>query len=63
MWTSTINHLSIHPSTSLVGLSQAVSSLPLKVFDQFFSSDLMERLVEESNAYAKTAMGDDKYDK
>ena len=53
----------IHPFTSAVSPTQDISSSPLEVFEQFFSPDLMERIVKENNAYAKAAMGDDKFDK
>ena len=62
-WSTTIQHLSIHPFTSPVGPTQEISSSPLEVFDLFFSPDLMEIIVKESNAYAKIAMGDEQYDK
>ena len=62
-WSTTIKHLSIHPFTSPVGPTQDISSSPQEVFNLFFSPDLMERIVQESNAYAKRAMGDEKYDK
>ena len=62
-WSTTIKRLSVHPFTSSVGPTQHISSSPLEVFDLFFSPDLMEKIVKESNAYAKIAMGDEKYEK
>ena len=62
-WTTTIKRLNIQPFTSPVGPTQDISSSPLEVFDLFFSPDLMERIVRESNAYAKSAMGNERYEK
>ena len=62
-WSTTIKRLNIQPFTSPVGPTQDISSSPLEVFDLFFSPDLMERIVRESNAYAKSAMGNEKYEK
>lgn len=62
-WSTTIKRLNIRSFTSPVGPTQDISSSPLKVFDLFFSPDLIEKIVKESNAYAKTAMGDEKYEK
>ena len=62
-WSTITKCLLIHPFTSPVGPTQDISSSPLEVFEQFFSPDLMERIVKESNAYAKATMGDDKFDK
>ena len=61
--TTTTKRLLIHPFTSTVGHTQDISSSPLEVFEQFFSPDLMERIVTESNVYAKAAMVNDKFDK
>ena len=61
-WSTTIKRLNIQPFTSPVGPTRDISS-PLEVFDLFFSPDLMERIVRESNAYAKSAMGNEKYEK
>ena len=60
-WSTTTKRLLIHPFTSTVGPTQDIFSSPLEVFEQFFSPDLMERIVTESNAYAKAAMGNDKF--
>ena len=62
-WSTTIKQLNIQAFTSPVGPTQDISSSPVEVFDLFFSPDLMEVIVKESNAYAKLAMGDEKYDK
>ena len=62
-WSTTIKQLNIQPFTSPVGPIQDISSSPLEVFDLFFSPDLMERIVRESNAYAMSAMGNEKYER
>ena len=46
-WSTTIKCLSIHPFTFPVG---PLNTSSLKVFDLFFSPDLTERIVKESNA-------------
>ena len=48
-WNTTTKRLSIHPFTSPLGPTQEISPT--------------EIIVKESNAYAKIAMGDKKYDK
>jgi hypothetical protein len=35
--------------------------LPIDVFELFFSADLQEEIVRESNRYAKQVMGDQQY--
>lgn len=62
-WSTTIKWLNIQPFTSPVGPTQDIFSSPLEIFDLFFLPYLMEQIVWESNAYAKTARGDEKYDK
>ena len=39
----------------------AIPESPLEIFELFFSSDLLDLIVEESNRYAREAMGDEKY--
>ena len=62
-WSATFKLISIQPFTSPVGPTQYISSSPLEVFNLLFSPDLVEEIVKQSNAYAKTVMGDEKYDK
>ena len=54
--------LNLHPFTSPVGPNVDISS-PLEVFDLFFSPDLLEEIVKQSNEYVKIVMGAEKYDK
>ena len=56
-WSTTIKRVRIQPFTSPTGPIQNIPSSPLEVFDLFFSPDLYEKIVEESNVYAKGAMG------
>ena len=62
-WSATLKRISIQPFTSPVGPTQNISSSPLEVYDLLFLPDLVEEIVKQSNAYAKTVMGDEKYDK
>ena len=57
-----VNHLDLQSFTS-VGPTVDISSSPLEVFDLFFTPDLLEEVVEQSNNYANTVMGTEKYDK
>ena len=60
-WTSTPQHLTIHPFTSPVGPTVGISSSPKEVFDLFFSPDLLDKIVTETNNYAAKVMGAEKY--
>ena len=63
MWTMTTKHIPIQPFTSPTGPTEDISTSPIEVFDLFFSPDLMDEIVKQSNTYAKTVMGPEKYDK
>ena len=60
-WSNHVKCLNLHPFTSPVGPNVDISS-PLEVF-LFFSPDLLEEIVQQSNDYAKIVMGTEKYDK
>ena len=62
-WTATPKRVLIQPFTSSVGPSLDIPSSPLEVFDLFFSPDLLQIIVRESNTYANIVMGNDKYEK
>ena len=63
MWSTTIKRVLIQPFTSPTGPVEDISSSPIDVFNLFFTPDLMEEIVKQSNAYARTVMGPEKYDK
>ena len=62
-WTATLKRVPIQTFTSSLGPSLDIPSSPVEVFDLFFSPDLLQIIVRESNAYAKIVMGNDKYEK
>ena len=51
----------IQPFSSSVSPTFTVPDSPLDIFKHFFADDLVEHIVEESNRYAREAMGDEKY--
>ena len=62
-WSSRLTSISIQPFSSPTGPTVAVPESPLDVFELFFPDDLVDFIVEESNRYAREAMGDEKYTK
>ena len=48
-WSSTLHPVTINPFTSPVGPAVPISASPLDVFTLFFSSDLMEKITNETN--------------
>ena len=62
-WTATTKRVPIQPFTSPTGPIEDISEKPMEVFDLFFTPDLMEEIVKQSNQYAKVVMGPEKYDK
>ena len=55
-WSSTLHPVTINPFTSPVGPAVPISASPLDMFT-LFSSDLMEKITNETNRYAKQVMG------
>ena len=62
-WSSTLHPITIDPFTSPVGPTVPISASPLEVLELFFSSDLLEEIVDQSNIYAKQVMGDEDFKK
>ena len=60
-WSSSLSPVTIKPFTSSVGPTVPISASPVDVFQLFFSADLMENIVRESNRYANQVMGDEKF--
>ena len=60
---TTTKRIPIQPFTSPTGPIEDISTSPIEVFDLFFTPDLMDEIVKQSNTYAKTVMGPEKYDK
>ena len=59
-WTTTLKRNTIK-SFSPVGPSVAISKSPLEVFQLFFTPELLDMIVRETNRYAKQVMGEEKY--
>ena len=62
VWTNTLNPVTIQPFTSPVGPTVPIPESPVDVFDLFFTDDILQKTVEESNRYAQQVMGQEKYD-
>ena len=62
-WSSTLQPVHIHSFSSHVGPTVTISESPLEIFELFFSDDLVELVVEESNRYSREVMGDERYAK
>ena len=60
-WTSTLKPVEVKPFTSPVGPATAIPESPREVFEMFFSDDLMQLMVTESNRYAEEVMGSEKF--
>ena len=53
----------VNEFTEPVGPAVTVPSSALKVFQLFFTSDIMDFIVAETNRYARCCMGDERYQK
>ena len=60
-WTTALNRNTIKSFSSPVGPSVAISKSPLEVFQLFFTPELLDMIVRETNRYAKHVMGEEKY--
>lgn len=60
-WTSTLKPVEVKPFNSPVGPTQAVPESPREVFELFFSDNLIQLIVTESNRYAEEVMGSQKF--
>ena len=60
-WSELIAPVMIQPFTSRVGPTIAIPNSPLEVFKLFFTADLQQKIVDETNHYAKQVMGDVQY--
>ena len=53
--------MTIQPFTSHVGPTVPIPDSPLELFELFFTADLQEKIVDETNRYARQVMGDVRY--
>ena len=51
----------VDPFTERVGPNVQLPSTPLEVFQLFFTSAILDLIVEETNRYALSCMGEQKY--
>ena len=58
-WTEWLTPVLIKQFTSRTGPTVDIPESPLEVFELFFSDDLLDNIVEESNRYAAQVMGDE----
>ena len=56
-WSCDLKPVTIKPFTAPVGPTVDVPETPIGIFSLFFSSDLLDDIVEESNRYAKEVLG------
>ena len=57
-WSSSLKQVNIREFTSPVGPTVDIPASPLEAFELFFTTDLLQRIVEESNRYARQVMGE-----
>ena len=60
-WTRTLKPVEVKPFTSPVGPATAIPDSLREVFEMFFSDDLMQLMVTESNRYAEEVMESEKF--
>ena len=58
-WTERLTPVLIKQFTSTTGPKVNIPESPQEVFELFFSDDLLDIIVEESNRYAAQVMGDE----
>ena len=60
-WSKIFHSVPIHPFTSSVGPTFTITESPLDVFSHFFTDELIDEIVKQSNLYASHVMGNEKY--
>ena len=60
-WSEELKPVTINSFSSRVGPTVPVPDTPMDCFELFFSEDLQEMIVNETNRYARQVMGEDKY--
>ncbi len=60
-WSSTLKPVTIKPFQSPVGPTAIISTSPLEVYHLFFTDNLREEIVEQTNRYAEQGMEDEQY--
>ena len=60
-WSEQLAPVMINPFTSHVGPTVPILDSPVEVFELFFTADLQQKIVDQTNCYAKQVMGDVRY--
>ena len=60
-WSEQLPPVTIHLFTSHIGPTVPIPDSPLEVFELFFTADLQQKIVDDTNRYAKQVMGDIRY--
>ena len=60
-WSEQLAPVTTHPFTSHIGPTVRIPDSPLEVFELFFTADLQQKIVDETNHYAKQVMCDIQY--
>ena len=60
-WSEELKPVTINSFSSRVGPTVPVPDTPMDCFELFFSEDLQEMIVNETNRYARQVMAEDKY--
>jgi hypothetical protein len=60
-WTAQLKPMTINQFTAPVGPTVSIPESPLEVFELFFTRDLQEMIVKESNRYAQQVMGKERW--
>ena len=61
MWSTNLEPHTILPFTSSVGPTIPILESPLEVFKLFFTSTIIEEIVDQTNRYAEEVMGAEAY--
>ena len=62
MWSSVLDAVTILPFIGNVGPTFTLSESPIYIFTHFFTEELMDTIVNQSNLYASQVMSQEKYD-
>ena len=60
-WSADLKRVTTNSFTSRTGPTVSIPDSPQECFELFFSEDLQQKVVEETNRYARQTMGEDRY--
>ena len=61
-WSDTLTPVTIQPFTSPVGPTIPIPESPIGIFKLFFTEDVLQAIVDESNRYAKQVIRQERFD-